>query len=138
MDWTWRKRLAWILSSPLFTIFITLILIVPSSWISCDAQITPPPKESKPVISDGRIWWLRDIVPDHCKPPIIDRFPGGKVIKDNRALLRTHNPHIIRGNIEIAKTGCLYIEPGSVLKFGPGYGIIVNGTLIARVGHIFS
>lgn len=53
-------------------------------------------------------------------------------------MMKKDNPHIIKGNIQIAATGCLYIEPGTVLKFAPGQGMIVNGTLIARVRHASS
>lgn len=96
-------------------------------------QITPPPQlHDGPVIANNRVYYLKTF-PARCGPPLIDTFPGGFVVKDSRALMRNNSPHIIRGNIEIAPTGCLYIEPGSVLKFAPGQGMIVNGTLIARV-----
>lgn len=101
-------------------------------------QITPPPKiNDSPVIANNRIYYLKTF-PEKCGPPLIDTFPGGVVIKDSRAMMKKDNPHIIKGNIQIAPSGCLYIEPGAVLKFAPGQGIIVNGTLIARVRHAFS
>ncbi|KAK0049320.1 protein bark beetle [Biomphalaria pfeifferi] len=110
--------------------FYVLILFWTLTLIG--GQITPPPPiGGKPVISDNRIWYLNHI-PERCRPPIIDRFNGGGIINDSRALIKAHNPHIIRGNIEITPRGCLYIEPGCILKFAPGMGMIVNGTLIAR------
>ncbi|CAL1535561.1 unnamed protein product [Lymnaea stagnalis] len=111
---------------------LPLFLLIVCSLSLTSGQITPPPQiGDKPVISDNRIWYLNHI-PQRCRPPIIDRFVGGGIIKDSRALILRDSPHIIRGNIEIAPSGCLYIEPGCVLKFAPGMGIIVNGTLIAR------
>ncbi|XP_012945265.1 protein bark beetle [Aplysia californica] len=107
-------------------------------WLSVfvpptSGQITPPPNiNNRPTIANDRIYFLEHI-PKKCQPPLITTFPGGGIIKDgSRALLKSASPHIIKGNIEIAPSGCLYIEPGSVLKFAPGVGMIINGTLIAR------
>ncbi|GFR58265.1 scavenger receptor cysteine-rich domain protein [Elysia marginata] len=94
--------------------------------------ITPPPRRNGgPIVANGRVYYL-DHIPKHCQPPIIDTFSNGKLVKDNRAMMKADNPHIINGNIEIAPKGCLYIEPGSALRFAPGVGMIINGTLIAR------
>ncbi|KAK6181325.1 hypothetical protein SNE40_009204 [Patella caerulea] len=94
--------------------------------------VTPPPMDGdKPVFANGIVYYLNHI-PDHCKEPRITTYSSGGIIRDKRALVLSDSPHVIYGNIEIAPTGCLYIQPGCELRFGPGFGIIVNGTLIAR------
>lgn len=91
----------------------------------------PPQVGDRPIISDGIVWYLRH-VPEHCRDPYVIQYPSGGTVNGKRALIQRDSPHIINGNIHIPSNSCLYIEPGSLLKFGPGFGIIVNGTLIAR------
>ena len=95
----------------------------------------PPQVGDKPIVANGIVYYLNHI-PVHCQEPYVARYPSGGIIDGKRALLERDNPHEIYGNIQIPAGACLWIEPGSVLKFGPGFGIIVNGTLIARVGYI--
>lgn len=96
--------------------------------------VTPPPDLGRPVVANGIVYFLHHIdIPDHCLEPRVSKYPAGAVIRDRRALMRVDNPHITYGNLEIAPSGCLYIEPGVEMRFGPGFGIIVNGTLISRV-----
>ncbi|XP_076442507.1 protein bark beetle-like [Babylonia areolata] len=93
---------------------------------------TPPPQTgNKPIVSNGIVYYLNHI-PAHCREPLVITYPSGGIVQGKRALLERDNPHVIYGNIEIPPDACLWIEPGCVLRFGPGYGIIVNGTLIAR------
>ena len=114
---------------------VCFLVLIPAD-VQGQFPITPPPRiNNRPQIANGRVYFL-DHIPKHCRPPIIDTFPNGKLIKDNRAMMKADGPHIINGNIEIAPSGCLYIEPGSILKFAPGIGMIINGTLIARVSVI--
>ncbi|XP_067681580.1 protein bark beetle-like [Haliotis asinina] len=95
--------------------------------------VTPPPDLGRPVVANGIVYFLHYIdIPDHCLEPRVSKYPAGAVIRDRRALMRADNPHITYGNLEIAPSGCLYIEPGVEMRFGPGFGIIVNGTLISR------
>ncbi|GFO27981.1 class a scavenger receptor srcr domain with c-type lectin domain [Plakobranchus ocellatus] len=108
------------------------LLAIDLPLVESQGPITPPPKiNDRPVIANGRVYYLNHI-PQHCQPTLIDTFSNGMLIKDNRAMMKADNPHIIKGNIEIAPSGCLYIEPGSELRFAPGMGMIINGTLIAR------
>ncbi|GAB1605409.1 protein bark beetle-like [Argonauta hians] len=94
---------------------------------------TPPPKpaDNKPRVANGRVYFL-DYIPRKCWEPIITKYPYGGRVTQARALMRKDNPHKIRGSIQIAPSGCLFIEPGCRLEFSPGVGLIVNGTLIAR------
>ena len=64
---------------------------------------------------------------------------GGLLVqnRERKVLMAKYNPYMIRGNIEIEPQGCLVIMPGVKMYFDPGFGIIVNGTLIARV-KVFS
>lgn len=104
----------------------------------CSSQIfTPPPPGEKPVISNGIVYNLRHI-PVECQQPKVLEFSDiryGMVLKPNqkRAIMKIYSPYKIHGNIEIPPSSCLYIEPGVTMYFGPGFGMIVNGTLIARV-----
>ena len=116
---------------------ISLISLIISIAFSQRGIITPPPRlGSKPVIANNIVYYL-DHVPDHCRDPFITQYKSGGIVRGRKALLKRDNPHIIYGNIEIPHDSCLYIEPGCVLRFGPGFGIIVNGTLIARVSLVF-
>lgn len=92
----------------------------------------PPQIGDKPIVANGIVYYLGHI-PLHCQEPYVTQYPSGGVVRGKRALLERDNPHVVYGNIEIPSNSCLWIEPGSVLRFGPGFGIIVNGTLIARV-----
>lgn len=98
--------------------------------------ITPPPPGVDPVEANGRLYNLF-YVPKNCKDPFVlvqEEFGGGGlIIKDKKVLMEKYGPYTIQGNIEIAPSGCLVIMPGVKMYFGAGYGIIVNGTLIARV-----
>lgn len=104
----------------------------------CTSQIfTPPPPGEKPVISNGVVYNLRHI-PVECQEPKVlesNDIRYGMVMKPNekRAIMKIHGPFKVHGNIEIPPTTCVYIEPGVTMYFGPGFGMIVNGTLIARV-----
>lgn len=120
-------------------VVISLLLKLHITSISARGGITPPPNiDNRPVISDDRIWFLNHI-PEKCRPPLITKLTGGGIIRNSLALIKRDNPHEIKGNIQIAPSGCLYIEPGAVLKFAPGVGMIINGTLIARVSsHYFN
>ena len=114
-------------------LFCVFVLTVRTSLGQLNSIVTPPPRDgNRPVISDGIVWYL-DHIAQHCRKPLVATYPGGGIIKDRRALMTINNPHIINGNVEIAPSGCLYIEPGCELRFGPGFGILVNGTLISRV-----
>ena len=116
----------------LSTLFVGLI------WINiclheAEAQTTKPPRiGNRPVEGNGMYYYL-DHIPERCQQPLITTLPGGGIIRGKYAFLKKDSPHIINGNIQIAPSGCLYIEPGTVLKFAPGVGMIINGTLIARV-----
>nr|KAG5700697.1 hypothetical protein BaRGS_029062 [Batillaria attramentaria] len=95
-------------------------------------DITRPPQiGDKPIVANGIVYYLRT-VPDHCIEPYVATFPSGGLVYGKRAMMKSDNPHTIYGNIEIPPDACLYIEPGTIMRFGPGFGIIVNGTLIAR------
>lgn len=62
-----------------------------------------------------------------------DEIKFGMVIKSSKkAIMKDQSPYKIYGNIELDKKSCLYIEPGTTLHFGAGYGMIINGTLIGR------
>lgn len=95
---------------------------------------TPPPRTSdnKPIESNGIIYYL-DYIPKRCQNPYVRTFPFGGIVDRPVALVKRQSPHRIGKSIEISPKGCLFIEPGCKLEFAPGEGIIVNGTLIARV-----
>lgn len=94
--------------------------------------ITRPPQiGDKPIVANGIVYYLKT-VPDHCIEPHVTTYPSGGLVHGRRAMMKSDNPHVIYGNIEIPPDACLYIEPGTVMRFGPGFGMIVNGTLIAR------
>lgn len=101
--------------------------------------ITPPPPGVHPEEANGRLYNLY-YVPTVCKDPFIlaqSEFGGGGiVIKDQKVLMEKYGPYHIRGNIEIAPSGCLVIMPGVKMYFGIGFGILVNGTLIARGSYL--
>ena len=104
-------------------------------FINGQQMITPPPYGVTPVEANGRLYNIR-YVPSECKDPYIsarEEFEGGITIKNRQVLMKKYGPFHMKGNIEIAPTGCLVIMPGTELYFDPGYGMIVNGTLIARV-----
>ena len=102
----------------------------------CEAQlITPPPPGRDPVEANGRLYNLF-YVPQRCTDPYIlarEELRGSIIIKDRKVLMETYGPYHVQGNIEVAPSGCLVIMPGVKMYFDPGYGIIVNGTLVARV-----
>lgn len=98
-------------------------------------KVTDPPPGRHPVEANGRLYNI-PYVPGVCKDPYIvakESFEGGTTIKNRQVLMQKYGPFHIKGNIEIAPIGCLVIMPGTELYFDPGYGMIVNGTLIARV-----
>lgn len=116
-------------------LLVTLTLMIPCTWAQgfLGGPFTRPPQVGdKPIVANGIVYYLKHI-PLHCQEPYVTTYPFGGIVHGKRALLERDNPHIIYGNIEIPSNACLWIEPGSVLRFGPGFGIIVNGTLIARV-----
>lgn len=118
-------------------LLVTLALMIPCSWAqgTRGGPITRPPQiGNKPIVANGIVYYLNHI-PVHCQEPYVTTFPSGGIVRGKRALLERDSPHVIYGNIEIPSNACLWIEPGSVLRFGPGFGIIVNGTLIARVSR---
>ena len=100
---------------------------------------TPPPPGDWPVVVNGIVYNL-NWVPEVCKQPRVigaEEFKFGFVMKNQRkAIMLEHSPYKILGNIEVDPYSCIYIEPGTELQFGPGIGMIINGTLIARVGHL--
>lgn len=100
-------------------------------------QITDPPPGLIPIEANGKLYNLF-YVPERCKNPFIlgqEDVGGGVVLKntEKRVLMEKYGPYKIQGNIEIGPKACLVIMPGVVMYFNPGFGIIVNGTLIARV-----
>lgn len=123
--------------------FVTLFLVV----IFCAnvdfaegqlGKVTDPPPGRHPVEANGKLYNI-PYVPGVCKDPYIvakESFEGGTTIKNRQVLMQKYGPFHIKGNIEIAPTGCLVIMPGTELYFDPGYGMIVNGTLIARGSYL--
>lgn len=100
--------------------------------------VTPPPPGRIPVEANGRLYNI-EYIPGVCKDPYVASkagFEGGAIIKNKQVLMQKYGPFHIKGNIEIAPTGCLVIMPGTELYFNPGYGMIVNGTLIARGSYL--
>ena len=96
---------------------------------------TPPPPGRIPVEANGRLYNVY-YLPSVCKDPFITakaEIQGGTTIRNKQVLMKKYGPFHIKGNIEIAPTGCLVIMPGVEIYFDPGMGMIVNGTLIARV-----
>lgn len=103
---------------------------------------TPPPPGEKPVISNGIVYNLRHIPVECQEPRVLEvrQINYGMVLPENKkwAIMKIYSPYKIQGNIEIPPNTCLYIEPGVTMYFGPGFGMIVNGTLIARVNCLCS
>ncbi|XP_021367968.1 protein bark beetle-like isoform X3 [Mizuhopecten yessoensis] len=119
--------------SVLFSVlYLTFVCFVDVGW---GQRITPPPPGNLPVVSDGIVYNLRH-VPAICREPRVldpDEIKFGIVIKGSKkALMRDQSPYKVYGNIELDSKACLYIEPGTTMHFGAGYGMIINGTLIAR------
>lgn len=116
-------------------IFI-LVLTCCAYSVCSQRYITPPPPGVNPVEANGKLYNI-NYVPSVCKDPdlmVKEEFSGGGIIiKKKKVLMEKYGPYEVQGNIEIAPSGCLVIMPGTKMYFGPGYGIIVNGTLIARV-----
>jgi len=116
---------------------ILFTLLIPQSLCQ---RITPPPPGDLPVIANGIVYNLNH-VPDVCKDPRIldpEQIKFGIVIKNQRrAIMRDKSPYKVLGNIEVDPRACLFIDPGTTFHFGPGYGILVNGTLIARVSNMY-
>lgn len=116
--------------------FLVIILIYFVSEVISQKFVTPPVPGIEPIEANGRLYNLH-YVPSKCKDPYLlaqsEIGGGGVVIKNQKVLMEKYGPFHIQGNIEIAPSGCLVIMPGTKLYFGPGYGILVNGTLIARV-----
>ena len=53
---------------------------------------------------------------------------------DGKQLLSAaSSPYIIDNDIVVTETGSLTIEAGAVFKFRPGTGLIVRGSIIAKV-----
>ena len=99
--------------------------------------ITPPPPQRWPVEANGKLYNLF-YVPNKCKDPWVmsnEEFGGGLVLRNKHVIMEKYGPYNVQGNIEIAPEGCLVIMPGVEMYFNPGHGIIVNGTLIARVSY---
>ncbi|KAK3092533.1 hypothetical protein FSP39_004063 [Pinctada imbricata] len=99
--------------------------------------ITPPPPGPKPAVHNGIIYNLHylGMVPYSCNDPrlmTLTDFRFGATIKDKRGIMQEGGPYKVEGNLELAPGSCLWIEPGTVFQFGPGFGMIINGTLIAR------
>ena len=117
-------------TSSFFISYLCLVRIVYSQI----ETFTPPPRTSdnKPIEANGIIYYL-DYIPSRCHNPYVRTFPFGGLVDRPMALMRRNSPHRIRKSIEISPKGCLFIEPGCRLEFASGEGIIVNGTLIARV-----
>ena len=115
---------------------ITAFLCCVLCCVSAQIRITPPPPGRDPVEANGRLYNL-NYVPSQCKDPKIIALPTfgglGQTIKEPRVFMPKYGPFLITGNIEVAPSGCLVIMPGTEMFFNPGLGIIVNGTLIARV-----
>ena len=102
--------------------------------------ITPPPYSDTPTEANGRLYNVH-YLPDNCLDPWImvqEEFGGGGIIlkSQRRVLLQKYGPYNVQGNIEVDPKSCLVIMPGTEMYFNPGYGIIVNGTLIARVSFL--
>ena len=100
--------------------------------------ITPPPLGPRPVVANGIIYNLGhlNMAPLSCNDPRVmpyDEFEFGVTIKEKKGILKEGSPYKVGGNIELAAGSCLWIEPGTEFHFGPGFGMIINGTLIARV-----
>lgn len=119
-------------------------------WVFCWAYLcfvdvgwgqrnTPPPPGKIPVVSDGIVYNLHHI-PSSCRQPRVldpEEIKFGIIVKGaKKAIMRDQSPYKVYGNIELDPHSCMYIEPGTTLHFGPGYGMIINGTLIARVSTL--
>lgn len=119
------------------TVISCFIFVYCINSVVSQGIITPPPPGVNPVEANGRLYNLF-YVPRICKDPWVmvqSEFSGGGiVITGRKVLMQKYGPYHVQGNIEIAPKGCLVIMPGVEMYFGVGYGIIVNGTLIARVG----
>lgn len=125
-----------------FYIYCILLLTLYVGISMCQInRPTPPPPGTHPVVSDGIVYNLWHI-PVECQRPEVmhqSEFRYGTTVptKRKKAIMRDGSPYKIHGNFALSPLSCLYIEPGTVLHFGPGYGMIINGTLIARVGIKF-
>ena len=122
-----------------WSLTVGIILLSVSVTFGQD-PITPPPKGPKPVVANGIVYNLvyLHMVPEICRRPYVlekVNFEFGIVIRkdEKKAIMRSGSPYKMRGNIELEPKSCLWIEPGTVFHVSPGYGFIVNGTLIARV-----
>ena len=120
-------------------VLFTCIFIGISIDFSNSQIFTPPPPGEKPVISNGIVYNLRH-VPVECREPRVleareIRYGMVLPVNSKRAIMKIYSPYKIHGNLEVPPSTCLYIEPGVTLYFGPGYGMIVNGTLIGRVRY---
>ena len=123
---------------PLLTLCLLVIITANINDVSGQRGITPPPPGRLPVEANGRLYNI-EYVPSVCKDPFITakaEFQGGTTIRNKQVLMKKYGPFHIGGNIEIAPSGCLVIMPGTELYFEPGMGMIVNGTLIARVSMV--
>jgi len=116
----------------LIVVIVTVCYFTPG-----EAQITDPPPGRIPVEANGKLYNVV-YLPLHCKDPYIvsaQEIRGGLLLHDRtrKVLMKKYGPYHIQGNIEIDPSSCLVIMPGVKMYFDPGFGIIVNGTLIARV-----
>ncbi|XP_033735968.1 LOW QUALITY PROTEIN: protein bark beetle-like [Pecten maximus] len=115
-----------------WVLYLTLMCLVDVGW---GQRITPPPPGNLPEVSNGIVYNLHHI-PAICREPRVldpDEIKFGIVIKGSKkALMKDRSPYKVYGNIELDSKSCLYIEPGTTFHFGSGYGMIINGTLIAR------
>ena len=59
-----------------------------------------------------------------------DTHPGG-VISISETWTLAGSPHIVQGNIIVNTGVTLTIQAGATVKFDAGYGLTINGTLIA-------
>ncbi|XP_052783699.1 protein bark beetle-like isoform X2 [Mya arenaria] len=122
-------------SCALLLVCVTLWYVTPG-----EGQITPPPPSKIPFEANGRLYNIF-YVPEHCKDPFVmvqEDVKGGVVIrnKERKVLMKKYGPYHIQGNLELEPQACMVIMPGVKMYFDPGFGIIVNGTLIARGSYI--
>ena len=121
------------------TLLLFVAISVTVHFANAQQRITPPPPGKIPVEANGKLYNI-EYVPGVCKDPYItvkEELEGGMIIKNKQVLMKKYGPFYMKGNIEIAPTGCLVIMPGTEIYFDPGSGMIVNGTLIARVSFCF-
>ncbi|CAH1792063.1 unnamed protein product [Owenia fusiformis] len=67
------------------------------------------------------------------EPGVEVQFPlDGGLIEYDQTITTEHSPYIVRNDIIVAGSAVLTIDAGVEMRFSPGVGMVINGTLIAR------